>query len=181
MRFAGRNPEKLAGLIIVDSGPELDVRGTTRIRMEASEREPVFGSLREYEEVLARNYPVTKPETIAHLARHWSRQRADGLFELKMDPAMSTRRPADPDVDMEQWMRDEAKALWEALESVPCPTLVVRGAASDVLSADAADRMADDVLSNGRLAVVSRAGHSVMTDNPDELRDVVSAFVLGED
>jgi hypothetical protein len=28
--------------------------------------------------------------------------------------------------------------------------------------------------------VVPRAGHSVMTDNPDGFRDAVTAFVLGE-
>ena len=51
--------------------------------------------------------------------------------------------------------------MWKALETIPCPTLVVRGAASDIVSAEVADRMADDVLPNGRLAVVGRAGHSI--------------------
>jgi pimeloyl-ACP methyl ester carboxylesterase len=55
---------------------------------------------------------------------------------------------------------------------------VVRGAASDILSPDVADRMVDDVLQKGRLAVVPRAGHSVMTDNPDGFRDAVADFVL---
>ncbi len=36
---------------------------------------------------------------------------------------------------------------------MPCPTLVVRGAASDIVGPDVADRMADDVLDNsGSLA-----------------------------
>ena len=77
-------------------------------------------------------------------------------------------------------MRQE-RALQEALEKIACPTLVVRGAASDVLSAEEADRMADETLSNGRLAVVSQAGHSVMLDNPEGFLDAVSGFVLGED
>ena len=49
-----------------------------------------------------------------------------------------------------------------------------------VLSPDVAERMAQEVLAKGALAVVPRAGHSVMTDNPDGFRDAVSAFVLGE-
>jgi pimeloyl-ACP methyl ester carboxylesterase len=40
--------------------------------------------------------------------------------------------------------------------------------------------MVEDVLARGRLAVVPRAGHSVMTDNPEGFRDAVSAFVLTE-
>src|SRR5262252_9040385 len=34
MRFAGLFSERMAGLVIVDSAPELDARGTTRIRLD---------------------------------------------------------------------------------------------------------------------------------------------------
>jgi pimeloyl-ACP methyl ester carboxylesterase len=54
----------------------------------------------------------------------------------------------------------------------------VRGAASDILSPEVADRMVDEVLREGRLAIVPRAGHSVMTDNPEGFRDAVCEFVL---
>ena len=67
---------------------------------------------------------------------------------------------------------------WEALRRVPCPTLVVRGAASDVFSPDTAEKMVEEVLRQGRLAVVAQAGHSVMTDNPEGFRDAVTSFVL---
>jgi pimeloyl-ACP methyl ester carboxylesterase len=70
------------------------------------------------------------------------------------------------------------KQLWEALARIESPTLVVRGAASDILSPEVADRMVDEVLRNGRLAVVGQAGHSVMTDNPEGFRDAVAGFVL---
>jgi pimeloyl-ACP methyl ester carboxylesterase len=40
--------------------------------------------------------------------------------------------------------------------------------------------MVDEVLAKGRLAVVPRAGHSVMTDNPEGFREAVAAFVLTE-
>ena len=74
----------------------------------------------------------------------------------------------------EQLIREQ----WNALGAVPCPTLVVRGAASDVFAPDVADRMVDDVLQNGHLAVVPQAGHSVMTDNPEGFRTAVTDFVL---
>jgi pimeloyl-ACP methyl ester carboxylesterase len=73
-----------------------------------------------------------------------------------------------------------SETLWKALEKIPCPTLVVRGAASDVLSADTADRMVDEVLAQGRLVVVPQAGHSVMTDNPEGFAEAVTAFVLAD-
>jgi pimeloyl-ACP methyl ester carboxylesterase len=40
--------------------------------------------------------------------------------------------------------------------------------------------MAEDVLPKGRLAIVGRAGHSVMTDNPEGFAEAVCGFVLGE-
>ena len=71
------------------------------------------------------------------------------------------------------------QALWKALGRVPCPTLVVRGAASDVLSPETADKM-EAVLPKGSLAVVPQASHSVMTDNPEGFRDAVTQFVLSD-
>ena len=104
---------------------------------------------------------------------------ADGRFERKADPAFMAGRPGQDEAEAEARERDTAKRLWDALARIPCPTLVVRGAASDILSPEIADRMVDDVLANSRLAVVPRAAHSVMTDNPAGFAEAVSAFVLG--
>jgi pimeloyl-ACP methyl ester carboxylesterase len=76
---------------------------------------------------------------------------------------------------------ETTRSLWDALEKITCPTLVVRGAASDVLPADVADRMVEESLPDGRLAVVPRSSHSVMTDNPEGFAAAVNAFVLGDD
>jgi len=180
MRFAGLWPEKLAGLVIVDSAPELDARGTTRIRLDVQQQEPTFASLADYERVLARQYPATRPEILAKLAVHWTRRRDDGRLELRLDPAFMRGRRGVSEEELARWSAEEAKHLWSALEKLPCPALVVRGAASDVLSADVADKMADDVLKQGKLAVIPRAGHSVMLDNPEAFEQALAAFVLGE-
>ena len=180
MHFGGRHPERLAGLVIVDSGPDLDTRGTTRIRMEAESAELVFDSVRDYERMLIELYPAAKPATMARMAKHWLRERPDGRFEPKLDPSFRKwRQPGQSADEMRAYMKQEAEQLWKALEVVSCPTLVVRGAASDVLSPETADRMADDVLANGQLAVVAQASHSVMLDNPEGFNEALVGFVLG--
>lgn len=180
MHFAGRNPSMMAGFVIVDSGPDLDARGTTRIRMEAETAEPIFNSVRDYERVLIELYPAAEPAIMAKLAHHWLRERPDGRFEPKLDPAFRRWRGSDVSEDeMRKRSLEETASLWKALEAVTCPTLVVRGAASDVLSAETADRMVDDVLANGTLSVVPNASHSVMLDNPKGFNDVLCGFVLG--
>jgi len=175
--FAGRHPERMAGLVIVDIGPEHDPRGTTRIRMEVMQRgDGSVATPAEYERVLAHNFPAGSPDALRRMARYELRQRADGRFERKADPAFMTGRA---EAEAEAQERDTAKRLWDALARISCPTLVVRGAASDILSPEIADRMVDEVLANGRLAVVPRAAHSVMTDNPAGFAEAVGAFVLG--
>jgi pimeloyl-ACP methyl ester carboxylesterase len=96
-----------------------------------------------------------------------------------MDPALrggmaQPQHPEAAEAREEQLIQEQ----WDALRAVPCPTLVVRGAASDVFSADVADKMADAVLQKGVLAVVPQAGHSVMTDNPEGFQQAVCDFLL---
>jgi pimeloyl-ACP methyl ester carboxylesterase len=182
--FAGSHPQRMAGLVLVDSGPELDARGVTRIRVDA-ERAASGGAGRiadraEYERMLSIAYPAARPEAIARMARHGLRERADGGLEPKTDPAFHTGARRMTPAEAAAREARVTGELWEALARVPCPTLVVRGAASDVLSADVADRMVEDTLPAGRLAVVPRAGHSVMVDNPEGFAEAVCAFVLAE-
>jgi pimeloyl-ACP methyl ester carboxylesterase len=180
MFFAGKHPERMAGLVIVDSAPEFDVRGTTRIRQEAEARgDGSVGSVAEYQRLLAHNFPAGKPDALARMARHELKPRGDGRFVRKIDPKFHAGRPQS---EAEALAREKqvAKDLWAALAKITCPTLVVRGAASDVMSPEVADKMVDDVLAKGTLAVVAQAAHSVMTDNPDGFNKAVCAFVLGE-
>jgi pimeloyl-ACP methyl ester carboxylesterase len=181
--FAGRHPERLAGLVLVDIGPEIDARGSMRIRDETLENmDPEFDSLGDYARMLSLNYPAATAQAIQRMALHSSKQREDGKFVLKQDPKWrGVMAPSGADPKQQEAAEEAAiQQQWEALRKVPCPTLVVRGAASDILSPDTADRMVDDELQNGKLAVVAQAGHSVMTDNPDGFREAVNEFVLAD-
>jgi pimeloyl-ACP methyl ester carboxylesterase len=178
MTFAGRHPERLAGLVIADIGPEVDARGVLRIGGEMAEhRAPVLTDVQEYAAMLSLNYPAGQPHALKRMAEFGLRKREDGLFELKMDPKLRAERPTDEATKA----KEEAfvQQQWDALARVPCATLVVRGAASDILSPEIADKMVDEVLPNGRLAIVPQAAHSVMTDNPEGFQEAVCSFVLG--
>ena len=181
MRVAGKHPERLAGLVIVDAGPELDARGVSRIRLDAvSEKPASFASASEYEAFLSRAYPLASPHVLARMAHFGLRRDADGRLRPKTDPAFFRALEHESSEDAARRAAEETAALWEALARTPCPTLVVRGAASDVLSPEVADRMAEAVLPRGSLVVVPRAGHSVMVDNPEGFREAVTGFVLGD-
>ena len=82
----------------------------------------------------------------------------DGRFMWKYD--QRHRGKIDPDATARR--RD---LLWSAVETVKCPTLVVRGAQSDVFHDEDAERLAGR-LTRGRWVKVEGAGHTVQGDNP---------------
>ena len=68
--FAGRHPVRLAGLVLVDIGPELDARCTSRIGKEMSEqRAPVFTGVDEYARMLSLNYPACVGRNMDEIVR----------------------------------------------------------------------------------------------------------------
>jgi pimeloyl-ACP methyl ester carboxylesterase len=74
--------------------------------------------------------PLTD-EQWRHLVAHGHRQRGDGTYGLAYDPAIAQNvRVAVQDWD-----------LWPLWDRVSCPTLVLRGAGSDLLLADTAQEM----------------------------------------
>jgi pimeloyl-ACP methyl ester carboxylesterase len=182
IRYSGKHPRKVAGLVIVDSAPELDPRGTLRISQDVQEhRDPSFESITQYENYLSTSYPSATATAIRRMAQHGLKQRDDGRYVLKMDISFRGRAAGEIDADaLASYEEATTAALWKDLAAIECPSLVVRGAASDIMSADVADRMVDEVLPDATLAIVPQAGHSVMTDNPGEFQDCVCRFMLGE-
>ncbi len=177
LRFAGKHPERMAGLILVDTGPDLDPRGVTRIRLETGRQTLAFESTAAYEELLGSLYPSARPETLARLAITGLRPLSDGRYERKLDPALSRRHESVSSEEWRAWADAETKVLWDALARIPCPILIVRGAASDVLSSDTAERMVE-AAPRATLVEIPRASHSVMLDNPEGLRSAVAEFAL---
>lgn len=64
---------------------------------------------------------------------------------------------------------------WEDVARLTMPVLLVRGAVSDVLSPERAAKLARTI-PNCKLVEVSKAGHSVAGDNPEEFARVTLAF-----
>jgi pimeloyl-ACP methyl ester carboxylesterase len=184
IRYAARHPSRVAKLVLVDAGPELSAASRAARGESREPRSPVFASPADYTRVLARLYPRAKVPILQELAPHWLRRRADGRWEPKLDPTfLRPKSGTDPEnrrnFDRRAWAREEERRLWDALGRISCPTLVVRGALSPLLSQETVDRMLN-VLSDARAVTVPDAGHVVMLENPDALGVALSEFLLGE-
>ncbi len=86
--------------------------------------------------------PLTD-EQWRHLAEHSAAAGDDGRFHLRYDPAIGdTMRVNSPDPELPLGPNFLAGIdLWSTWAEVRCPTLVLRGAESDVLSRDTLERM----------------------------------------
>jgi pimeloyl-ACP methyl ester carboxylesterase len=172
IRLAAEHPQLVDRLVVVDTGPRLNPTGVRHLRRDVANGRHFFASGEEYESYLARLYPLARPETLARMRRYGLRERSDGRFEMKFDPAMRSRFRRDAATEQ----RSEQRS-WRYLSQIRCPTLVARAAASAILSAETAETMVHEVLASGELSIVERSGHAVMVDNPAGLAASIDRFL----
>jgi pimeloyl-ACP methyl ester carboxylesterase len=177
IRFAADNAARMAGLVIVDFGPELEEKGINEVVRSFVDMPRTFASAEEFGEWLIARRPLADPGQLRQFARCGLRQSPSQGWELKADAALATSS---------QIARLEAsegryhyRELWPALERIKCPSLLIRGMGSGVLPHDVASRMVERTLPAGRLATIGAAGHAVMMDNPREFSNSVVKFLSG--
>ncbi|WP_158809742.1 alpha/beta fold hydrolase [Beijerinckia sp. L45] len=151
--YAAANADRVSALVIVDSAPELDSRGLTRIGQELAITPARFES-RDHARIFLCGLHARASDQSLETRLDWMLiTRSDGTLDWRIDPAIFPLKP------------DSPERSWTALRQVACPTLVVRGALSDLVTADCADRMAA-ALAKGFRAEVPEAAHMVLEDNP---------------
>ncbi len=94
------------------------------------------------------------------IAEQSVREEADGRFGFKFDPrwfGVPSRPPPDT-------------------TAVSCPTLVVRGQESEILTASGAEELVAE-MPDAKLAEIGRAGHHVLLDRPDELLAALRGWI----
>lgn len=163
-------PELLAGAIINDVGPDLAPEGIARIAGYVGKTSGVAADLDGAAAVIrAVNetaFPGRPPEFWVEFAKRTFRQNPDGKWALDYDPnigrALTELGPA-PDL----W------GPWEDLKSKP--TLVIRGAISDLLSPQIVEKMRG-VHPNFDYAEVANTGHAPTLTEPEAWR-AIEAFL----
>ena len=143
-------------LIIVDVGPEVSDRGRAVIAGFVRDNEE-FADLDEFVANVQRYDPYRTRAHIERTVKYNMLQRADGKFVSKCDAnprRLGIVRGTGP---LENITLEEAGAF-------DLPVLLVRGADSRILTADAAERFRD-ALPRGNLVTVPACGHNVHGQN----------------
>ena len=162
MAYAVEHGARLLGLVINDIGPQAEA-GTQRITQMVGSRPEEFATLDDAMAYRREMSPIVagrNAEDQRELALGVLRQRADGRWAWKMDPAYVRQR-----VEHGAPRRPE---LWTRLPTLSCSTLVGWGTESDVLSEAQARRMVD-ALPHGELVRVPGVGHAPTLIEPPSL------------
>ena len=165
MAFAAWHPERVRGLVVVDSRPSIPAerldrmrhRGRRALRLHPTAEEAV-ATFR-----LVPAGTVADPALLAHLARVGVVQR-DGGWVYRFDPDSNrARSPAD---------------TWALLERIVAPTLIVRGELSPVLPRELAERMRAGI-PRAALEEISGAHHHLVLDAPEAFARALDGYLRG--
>jgi pimeloyl-ACP methyl ester carboxylesterase len=162
MAYAGEHADRLRGLVVNDIGPDAET-GSQRITETVGSRPEEFATLDEAMAYRRQVSPITagrSEDDQRELALGVLRQHADGRWLWKMDPAYIRQRV--------QEGPPRRPALWPVLQRLPCPTMVIWGTDSDVLSEAQALRMVE-TLPKGQLVSVPGVGHAPTLMEPAAL------------
>ena len=154
-------------LVVNDAGPMIEPAALARIGQYFG-TDPVFASYAEleaYVRSIAAPFGALSDEQWEHVVSTNARRRADGTWCVGYDPAIAVpfraqRAPAD---------------LWPLWDAIACPTLVLRGEHSDLLSRATARAMSER---GPRASVVEipGVGHAPMLLSPDQV-DIVAGYL----
>ena len=167
MLLARASADRLAGVLLNDVGPELDPAGLSRLRgyVGRSTIWPTWiHAARAVAETNGDAYPNYTLEDWLAMAKRLYRLNSAGRIVLDYDmkiaePFRIPGNEAGPD-------------MWSALDRLKdVPTLIVRGARSDLLSAAAAERMRAR-LDHAELVTIADVGHAPTLGEPEALAGV---------
>ena len=134
--IAAAQPETpVARLVVNDAGPVIEAGALARIGQYFG-TDPTFATYAQYEAyvrtISAPFGPLTDAQW-AYVARTNARERADGSWGVGYDPAIAVPFRA----------QSAPANLWPLWDAIRCPTLVLRGALSDLLSPETARAMSE--------------------------------------
>lgn len=134
MIIASRPGNPIRKLVLNDIGPHLAKEGLERIASYVG-LDPTFPSLEALEDAirtLAASFGRLTDEQWRKMAMDMSQRKPGGGWGLAYDPRIADAFKTGPIKDVDMW------PMWDAIQS---PTLVLRGADSDLLTRDAAEEM----------------------------------------
>jgi pimeloyl-ACP methyl ester carboxylesterase len=170
MMYAGGWTERVDRLVINDIGPEIDPAGMARIASYVGTAPERFKDIAEVVKYYKENYPaMTKlaDNVVADQVKWSVKPGTDGSLLWKMDP--NVRRPLRGGTAQQRF------DLWVPYARISSPTLIMRGADSDILDRATASRMCK-VLRHAKVVEVPGVGHAPSLTEVESLEAIREFF-----
>ncbi len=170
MALAAQKDSPVSKLVLNDAGPVVARAALERIGQYLGQA-PNFPSVEAAEQLIRAISAPFGPHTDAEwrfLTEVVLRKNADGSWRLHYDPRIAEPyRKNLPEKDLE---------LWELWDAVSCPTLVIRGAQSDLLSRETAQAMTRRG-PKAKVVELAGVGHAPTLLHADQIA-IVREFLL---
>lgn len=165
MHYAVEHCSRLAGFVAVDAGPYLEAEPAGAIVrfVQGNKTQPSFDH---FVHAALQFNPRRKEEFLRRSLHHTVREMADGTWAWKSDRRQEFRTGRQIEL---------AAGLASRLHRIVCPTLVVKGADSRIMTNENFERFVS-ALPDGRGVVIPNAGHTVQGDNPRALLEALDSF-----
>ena len=168
-------PERILGVVLNDVGPVLDPAGLARIAGYVGEVAPMAdwqAAARSVQQAQSDVFPDYAEADWLAFAKRTYRETDDGRVVLDYDPAI-TRTVNDVKPTFRRRF-----AMWRLFGKLKKrPLLVIRGALSDILAPETAERMVKRH-KNAKLVTVPNVGHAPILDEPEAV-NAIRAFLDG--
>jgi pimeloyl-ACP methyl ester carboxylesterase len=155
------HPDLARALVIVDVGPEISTEGAKTIQNFIINNLE-FDDLEEFLDNVERYDPFRTRRHMERTVKYNVLRRVDGRYISKVDH----RRIPMPNREL----------TLDQVANLAMPVLVVRGAQSNILEPDAAQRFAA-ALPRGELVTIERCGHNVHSGNTPDFLHAVTTFL----
>lgn len=163
LSLALAHPDVARALVIVDVGPEISEEGAKTIQNFVI-RNIEFDDLETFLDNVEKYDPFRTRAHIQRTVKYNVVRRVDGKYVSKVDHRRIPVRNAELTLDQ--------------VRSLTLPVLVLRGAESNILTAEAAERFVQ-ALPSGQLLTVPRCGHNVHSGNTPGFLDAIGPFLAG--
>lgn len=172
MALAGQNSSRLAGVIMNDIGPEVAPAGLARLQSYIGRLPPVGSwdeAIAQTREIYGESLPGLSEADWKKLARRAYREGHDGVPRIDMD------------LEIGRAVREVAPTIgdpWQLFRALAeTPTMVLRGALSDILSPGILARMVE-IKPDLEVVEVPHRGHVPLLDEPECLA-AIDRFLAG--
>lgn len=163
-------PVPINKLVMSDIGPLIPAVALKRIADYVGKdiRFNSFEEFKQYMKAISVSFGPLTEEQWDHMAIHSALEYADGSYGFRYDPriSISFKEHEIKDID-----------LWKQWDQLNVPTLVLRGMASDILSADTAAQMQVRG-AKAKIVELPGIGHAPMLMGADQIK-IVRDFILG--